>query len=95
MLSAYKALPLPAATDAIIDVTLSELIQQHGLEDPVYLVDLGMVRQLYEAWQRMMPRVHPHYAVKCFPDPALLAMLAAMGAGFDCASEGEVRPASG
>lgn len=37
-----------------------------------------------------MPRVHPCYAVKCNPDEGLLAVLAALGAGFDCASEAEV-----
>lgn len=90
VLETFNVLPLPAAADAIIDVTFAELIQQHQLEDPVYIVDLGMVRQLYLAWGRMMPRVHPHYAVKCFPDRGVLAMLAACGAGFDCASDDEV-----
>eukprot|EP00884_Botryococcus_braunii_P015802 jgi/Botrbrau1/2905/Bobra.0036s0045.2 len=87
---AYKALPLPTASNAAIDLTFAELIQLHKLEDPVYLVDLGMVRKLYGAWCRMMPRVHPHYAVKCFPNPAILGMLAALGAGFDCASDAEM-----
>lgn len=36
------------------------------------------------------PRVNPFYAVKCNPNPAIIAMLAALGAGFDCASEAEV-----
>ena len=38
----------------------------------------------------MMPRVHPCYAVKCNPDEGLLAVLASLGAGFDCASEAEI-----
>jgi ornithine decarboxylase len=49
-----------------------------------------MVERLYRAWGRMMPRVHPCYAVKCNPDEGLLSVLAAMGAGFDCASEAEI-----
>jgi ornithine decarboxylase len=49
-----------------------------------------VVEKLYAAWGRMMPRVHPCYAVKCNPDEGLLATLAALGAGFDCASEAEL-----
>ena len=37
-----------------------------------------------------MPRVVPFYAVKCYPEPGLLRLLAALGTGFDCASKGEV-----
>ena len=33
-----------------------------------------------------MPRVEPFYAVKCNPEPNIIAALAALGAGFDCAS---------
>ena len=32
----------------------------------------------------------PHYAVKCCPDRGIISTLAALGAGFDCASQGEV-----
>lgn len=48
------------------------------------------VQRLYIAWREAMPRVHPCYAVKCNPDDGMLAVLAAMGAGFDCASEAEI-----
>ncbi len=37
-----------------------------------------------------MPRVTPFYAVKCYPEPGVLRLLAALGTGFDCASKGEV-----
>ncbi len=48
------------------------------------------VQRLYTAWREAMPRVHPCYAVKCNPDDGMLAVLASMGAGFDCASEAEI-----
>lgn len=54
-----------------------------------------MVERLYRAWGRLMPRVHPCYAVKCNPDEGLLSVLAAMGAGFDCASEAEISQVRG
>jgi ornithine decarboxylase len=37
-----------------------------------------------------LPRVEPFYAVKCNPEPALIKTLAELGAGFDCASLGEI-----
>lgn len=37
--------------------------------------------------QAALPRVTPHYAVKCNPEPALIRLLLALGAGFDCASK--------
>ncbi|KAG2455071.1 hypothetical protein HYH02_000893 [Chlamydomonas schloesseri] len=37
-----------------------------------------------------MPRVVPFYAVKCNPEPGILKLLNALGAGFDCASKGEL-----
>lgn len=41
-----------------------------------------------------MPRVMPFYAVKCNPEPSMVAMLAALGAGFDCASIQELQLAT-
>lgn len=52
--------------------------------------NLATVEKLYHAWGALMPRVRPCYAVKCNPDEGLLAVLAALGAGFDCASEAEM-----
>lgn len=37
-----------------------------------------------------MPRVNPFYAVKCLPSLPMLSILAALGAGFDCASQVEI-----
>lgn len=53
--------------------------------------DLEATAKLYRHLVAAMPRVAPHYAVKCFPDPGVLATLASLGAGFDCASAGEVQ----
>ena len=57
---------------------------------PPAFSDLGATAKLYAHLAEAMPRVTPHYAVKCFPDPAIMATLAAMGCGFDCASAGEL-----
>ena len=57
------------------------------------IVDLGCVARLFRAWAAAMPRVTPFYAVKCNNDEAILSTLAALGAGFDCASDAEVKHA--
>ena len=38
--------------------------------------------------------IQPFYAVKANNDPAILEKLALLGAGFDCASRGEIKMAS-
>ena len=40
----------------------------------------------YDKWTSALPGVQPFYAVKCNPDKAIIKTLAALGAGFDCAS---------
>jgi diaminopimelate decarboxylase len=53
--------------------------------------DLGASAKLCRHLISVMPRVVPHFAVKCYPDPKLMATLAENGAGFDCASSAELR----
>lgn len=57
---------------------------------PFYVLDLGVVVALVDAWSHALPSVQPFYAVKCNPHPALLSALAALGANFDCASRAEI-----
>ena len=66
-------------------------IKQLSLEDTFYVFDLGNVYRRMLTWKRLLPRVRPFYAVKCNPDPGVLSTLAALGTGFDCASEVELQ----
>lgn len=61
-----------------------------GAEDAFFVADLGEVYRQHMRWKKNLPRVTPHYAVKCNPDPAVLGLLAKLGAGFDCASKAEI-----
>eukprot|EP01090_Pellita_catalonica_P004727 TRINITY_DN1451_c0_g1_i1.p1 TRINITY_DN1451_c0_g1~~TRINITY_DN1451_c0_g1_i1.p1 ORF type:complete len:486 (+),score=76.85 TRINITY_DN1451_c0_g1_i1:171-1628(+) len=65
-------------------------INRHNLEDPFYIVDLGIIKKKMLEWNINFPRVQPFYAIKCNPHPAILRLLTALGAGFDCASQGEI-----
>ena len=59
-------------------------------QDAFFLTDLGKVVGQYDQWRALCPTVEPFYAVKCNNDPAILRTLAALGAGFDCASKAEI-----
>jgi len=65
-------------------------IAQHGIEDAFYLVDLGAIVRKYDLWRSCLPRVAPHYALKCNPSAPLLLALKALGCGFDCSSKQEI-----
>ncbi|XP_076231004.1 ornithine decarboxylase 2-like [Calliopsis andreniformis] len=67
------------------------IIQTENEEDPFYLLDVADVVQKHKDWLAKMPRVLPHYAIKCNPDPTVIKVLAALNAGFDCASKEEIR----
>lgn len=68
--------------------TCRELVSEYG--SPLLVLDLQRAREQYYALQRALPGVAFYYAVKSFPHPDLLRLLAGMGAGFDLASSGEI-----
>jgi len=59
--------------------------------DPFYIVDLEDICNKHINWITRLPRVEPHYAIKCNTDTMLLKLLAFLGAGFDCASKNEIQ----
>eukprot|EP00271_Cylindrocystis_brebissonii_P008656 TRINITY_DN23128_c0_g1_i1.p1 TRINITY_DN23128_c0_g1~~TRINITY_DN23128_c0_g1_i1.p1 ORF type:complete len:942 (+),score=228.61 TRINITY_DN23128_c0_g1_i1:548-3373(+) len=81
---------LVGSSIADVDKLISTVVRETEMEEPFYVFDLGVVARLYRTWVMAMPRVLPFYAVKCNPDPALLALLASLGTGFDVASKAEM-----
>ncbi|KAH7848588.1 hypothetical protein Vadar_004832 [Vaccinium darrowii] len=81
------AIPKDGLTDFIRSVVISE---KQELKEPFYVLDLGVVASLMDNWTCNLPTVRPFYAVKCNPDPAFLGAMAALGSGFDCASQAEI-----
>ncbi|KAF9231371.1 pyridoxal-dependent decarboxylase [Melanogaster broomeanus] len=59
-------------------------------EKAFFVADLSEVYRQHQRWQKWLPEIEPHYAIKCNPDPYVLRLLASLGAGFDCASNGEI-----
>lgn len=57
----------------------------------VYISSPKVVEDLVDRFHVMLPRVIPHYAVKCNDDEVLLKTLLKKGVNFDCASGGEIK----
>jgi ornithine decarboxylase len=72
---------------AVLDIVRAQ-IPAH--KDAFYVVDLAELAYKHAEWCTQLPRVRPFYAVKCNDDPVLVKTLASLGAGFDCASKGEM-----
>ncbi|XP_065826244.1 ornithine decarboxylase 1-like isoform X4 [Oscarella lobularis] len=58
-------------------------------------VDAGNLNWNLQQWRKHLPRVTPFYAIKCNQDPVIIRLLAALGAGFDCANKYEIDLALG
>ena len=58
---------------------------------PCVVVDLEIVRSQYRALELLFPATAIYYAVKANPAREVIAALAALGANFDLASDGEIR----
>jgi len=78
-------------TTASVQAYASRKIKMLQLEDTFYVFDLGNVYRRLKTWRTLLPRVRPFYAVKCNPDVGILSTLAALGTGFDCASQVELQ----
>jgi len=72
------------------EVVRSVIEQNRMTEEPFFLIDLEHICRKWNEWRDLMPRVEPHYAVKCNPHPMFLRTLRSLGARFDCASKEEI-----
>ncbi|GLB44734.1 putative Orn Lys Arg decarboxylase class-II family protein [Lyophyllum shimeji] len=70
----------------------SRLADEHqpNAEKAFFVADLSQVYRQHQRWVTCLPEIQPFYAVKCNPDPYVIRLLAALGTGFDCASNGEI-----
>ncbi|XP_048208058.1 antizyme inhibitor 2-like [Perognathus longimembris pacificus] len=59
-------------------------------QDPFMVVHLDMLVSRHETFCRALPQVQPFYAVQTNSSPWVLQVLAALGLGFDCASQLEL-----
>ncbi len=73
-----------------LDFDQVRLAAQERYDRPFLLVDPQIVRTKARRFKAAMPRVHPHYAVKANPHPAVLRTLMEEGVGFEIASPAEL-----
>ncbi len=71
--------------------TIEALAAEHGT--PIYLVSREQIVANYRRLDAVLPAVTLFYAVKANPYAGILEALAAIGAGFDVASRGEIEAA--
>ncbi|XP_003740288.2 ornithine decarboxylase 1 [Galendromus occidentalis] len=60
-------------------------------ETAFYVIDLDDLSFKLKLWREVLPRIEPHYAVKCNFNKVILKALVGLGVGFDCASKNEMR----
>ena len=85
--------------DIVIDATkyktienyTSNYLEEFVEENKFSIINLNSVIRKYKEWEKELPMVKPHYAVKCNPDPKILRVLSNLGCNFDCASKGELK----
>lgn len=70
--------------------TISFFLGIKSNDEPFYIVNLSEVQYWYQKFVKLLPRVHPYYAIKSNPDPMIVDLLAKLGCGFDCASKDEI-----
>jgi ornithine decarboxylase len=69
---------------------LDRFLSEQSNPTPLVVVDLEIVRAQYLALLQLFQQTAVFYAVKANPAPAVIGALAALGARFDLASEGEI-----
>ncbi|GAA5822210.1 hypothetical protein JCM10212_002492 [Sporobolomyces blumeae] len=85
----YSGSILDQFRTALSEVDLDQC-DAHG-ENAFFVADLAEVYRQHVRWMRELgERVTPFFAVKSNPDPYVLRLMAALGLGFDCASQPEI-----
>jgi len=79
---------MPACYDK--EALVRELAASTTTDNAFFVIDLTAVMRKVGQWKEYLPRVKPHYAVKCNNDQIICRMLAQAGCGFDCASQAEL-----
>uniref|UniRef100_A0A915C3B4 Ornithine decarboxylase n=1 Tax=Parascaris univalens TaxID=6257 RepID=A0A915C3B4_PARUN len=73
---------------------LAEMKTAQGDNYPFYVMDMGRLENLLNAWREHMPRVQPFYSLRCNADPVLLRLLVEQpDVGFCCTNRVELNMA--
>lgn len=86
--SAVDSLELDPALDPFAHESIKQLVVRYG--SPLFIIDAERVRRQYRRLAAALPGVDLHYALKSLPHSSVIKTLAAEGAFFDLATNGEV-----
>ena len=70
---------------------MRNLSKKPDIEDSFHVVNICSLAERMKFWQAHLPKVGIHYALKTNHDKVISTVMASLGAGFDCASVGEMR----
>ncbi|XP_037952973.1 ornithine decarboxylase 1-like [Teleopsis dalmanni] len=76
------------------DLNIKNILKEINLQEideSLNICDLTNIVNKHDIWQKNLPRIHPHYAVKCNDNPYIVKTLAELGTSFDCASKNEIK----
>lgn len=76
--------------EGVTSLIQSIITKKQEVKDPFYILDLGVVVDLFQKWSHHLEKVQPFSAVKCNPEPGFLGAMAALDTGFDRDSRGEI-----
>jgi len=76
---------------SIIIIILKKLTELVNIQKPFFTICRKPLVEQINLWKNKIPRVQPHYAVKCNNDPYLINILNEHNVNFDCASGGEIQ----
>ena len=71
----------------MVNQVINKTLLEDQREGSFIVVNVDGIVNQYRQWKELMPRVRPFYAIKANPLPIIAEVLAALGAGFDCASQ--------
>ncbi|KAH6901269.1 ornithine decarboxylase [Coprinopsis sp. MPI-PUGE-AT-0042] len=86
----YQGHPDVHLRTGIMNANRASATHEPDSEKAFFVADLSQVYRQHQRWITCLPDIQPFYAVKCNPDPYVIRLLAALGAGFDCASLNEI-----
>ncbi|KAF4523171.1 hypothetical protein B566_EDAN002429 [Ephemera danica] len=69
---------------------LKDITESGAQDDAFYVVDVDEIVRRHKNWMQYLPRVEPHFAIKCNDTNVAVSVMAALGTGFDCASKMEI-----
>ncbi|XP_071563966.1 ornithine decarboxylase 2-like [Temnothorax nylanderi] len=69
---------------------IKDYVKKEKLEDAFYIADIGGVIKKHQEWISKLPKVVPHYAIKCNSNATVIKVLTDLNACFDCESKEEI-----